>query len=754
MQSGVLGRIAREVRAALVSPPVVGAAYVTALAAWSGARSARVDTDVGDVRRAEAVEAFIARRFAGEVSRMKIGVIATALALGLVLGLVAEVLLRLRHPAPRLARRSALPALIESALLVAALHAALVGWAMADSPQLYAARWYAEGGLARTVQVIATDVLRPRGVVLATTALAMLYVRPARVAYLLHRALACVRRPLQGVLGEATKKSNLPLAALAIGASAFVDARRPASIAHAPAAGGAPSVANGHAPALAKASDGEPLNVLILAADSLRADRLDPRIAPNLTKLAARGTRFDRAYVSMPRTFPSWVTILTGRHGHHHGVRSMFPTWDERTKDFDALPSRFAKAGYATAVVSDYAGDIFARIELGFERVETPSFDFRQVIRQKVLERETPLLPVLHSHLGRRLFPAMRELSDAADPMLLADDVEATLRSMNDGPFFVTVFFSTAHFPYAAPAPYYAKYTDKAYRGRFKYHKPMGLGRAAELAPDADDIRQIHALYDGAVTAVDDAVGRLLRVLERRGIADRTIVVVTADHGETIFENGRGQGHGDHLFGDEGTHVPLVVYDPRYGADAKRASGLAPEGRHETRLVRDVDLAPTLYELAGVPPPADLDGRSLAPALRGEPIERRLAYAETGLWFTEEIPGLPSELRLPYPGVMGLTELDARHNTEIVLRKEMQPVTLMARHRMVRDERWKLVYAPTRAGVRYFLFDTESDPAELHDVAPSHPEEVARLRAELWSWMLEDSTMEQKDGYLVPRGQR
>jgi arylsulfatase A-like enzyme len=788
-----LGRIARTTRAALVSPPVVGAAYVTGLAAWSGTHTSGVDSDVGDPRRAEAIEAFIGDRFPIEVTRMKIGVVAMAIALGLVLGLVADVLLRLRHPAPRLARRSTLAALVESALLVAGLHAALVGWGMADSPQLYAERWYVQGGLARTVQVIATDVLRPRGVVLAALALAILYVRPARFVYLAQRQILFVRRPLREFLARIAKRSIVPVAAVGSAAGVLHEVAQPVHVAHAGRASGSESTTasmeaiataaarsdSGSAPAwastppasrrafgpaaaaasrgstlppLAKTKDGKPLNVLILAADSFRADRLDPRVAPNLTKLASRGTRFDRAYVSMPRTFPSWVTILTGRHGHHHGIRSSFPTWEQRAKDFDALPARFAEAGYATAVVSDHAGDIFGRIDLGFARVDVPRFDFRQTM----LERETPLLPVLHSHLGRRLFPVMREVGTAADPMLIADDVEAALRSMRKGPFFATVFFSTAHAPYAAPAPYYAKYTNRSYRGRFKYHKPMGLGRAAETAPDAEDLRQIQALYDGAVASVDDAIGRVLAALVRLDLAESTVVVVTADHGETIFDGGRGQGHGDHLFGDEGTHVPLVIYDPRLEAVSARKddAGLAPKGRCESRLVSDVDLAPTLYELTGVSPPGDLDGRSLAPALRGEPIEERLAYAETGLWLTEEIPGLPSELRIPYPGVMGLTELDAWPNTEIVLRQDMQAVTVMARHRMVRDERWKLVYVPTRTQVRYFLFDTERDPGELDDVAASHPDVVARLRAELWSWMSKDPAVEKKDEYLLPRGAR
>jgi arylsulfatase A-like enzyme len=351
-------------------------------------------------------------------------------------------------------------------------------------------------------------------------------------------------------------------------------------------------------------------------------------------------------------------------------------------------------------------------------------------------------MPVLHSHLGRRLFPVMRELATAADPALLADDVESALGAARKSPFFMTVFFSTAHFPYAAPAPYYGKYTSSAYRGRFKYHKPIGFGRHAELAPDDEDIRQIRGLYDGAVSAIDEGIGRVLRRLERLGLADRTIVVVTADHGESIFENGHGQGHGEHLFGDEGVHVPLLVYDPRLAGK---------EGRRVDRIVRDVDLAPTLYELAGIAAPSDLDGQSFAAALRGEPIAPRLAYAETELWFTEDVPGLAPELRLPYPDVMGLTELDSRHNAEVVLKRDMLAPTLVARHRMVRDERYKLVYVPTRGGEKYMLFDTVEDPGETRDVAQARPAEVQRLRAELWSWMLKDSAMEQREGYLVPR---
>ncbi|HEY2368240.1 MAG TPA: sulfatase-like hydrolase/transferase, partial [Polyangiaceae bacterium] len=467
--------------------------------------------------------------------------------------------------------------------------------------------------------------------------------------------------------------------------------------------------------------------------------RLTTAVAPHLSALASRGTRFDSAYVSLPRTFPSWVTILTGRHAHHHGVRTMFPRWEDRAKDFDALPERLRKDGYATAVVSDYAGDVFSRIDLGFDEVKVPTFDFKQLVRQRAIERQTPLLPILHSRFGRSLFPVLREMNVAADPRMLEEDAERALADVSRGgkPFFMTVFFSTAHFPYAAPSPYYARYTDPNYRGRFKYHKPVGLGGEAEL--DDADVAQVRALYDGAITSIDDAADRLLRALDARGLRDNTIIVVTADHGETLFDNGHGQGHGDHLFGDEGTHVPLVIVDPRHAVP-----------RRDGRIVRDVDLAATLYDLTGSRAPRDLDGVSVAPALDGKPTPDERAVAETELWMGE-VPALPDEYRLPYPALAHLTEVDTDHHDELVLRKDVEAVTTVARHRMIRDARWKLLYVPTRKGVKYMLYDVLADRGETRDVAAEHQDVVNAMRGALWQWMLEDARMVERGGYLVTR---
>src|SRR5205085_9309483 len=142
-----------------------------------------------------------------------------------------------------------------------------------------------------------------------------------------------------------------------------------------------------------------------------------------------------------------------------------------------------------------------------------------------------------------------------------------------------------------------------------------GLG--SEALPDDEDVTQIRALYDGAVTAIDDAVARVLGTLRSLGLDKNTIVVVTAAHGETLYDYGHGQGHGDHLFGDESTHVPLVVVDPRRKGTA-----------HSPAIARDVDIAPTVYDLTGIAPGPNLDGRSLVPILDGNAMPPVFAYAE------------------------------------------------------------------------------------------------------------------------------
>jgi arylsulfatase A-like enzyme len=586
---------------------------------------------------------------------------------------------------------------------------------MADRPALYASRFYAAGGLGRTVQVFATDVLGPGGVGLVALGAALVYARPLRLLALGRRASADSGRELR---------------------------RGAAALAVVGLAGAGPAKETG-APAEASTARGRP-NVLLLAVDGLRADGLEARVAPALTELAARGGRFERAYVSNPSAVPSWVTLLTGRYPHRHGVTSALAGADARARDKDGVPARLARAGYATAALSDASDDAFATVALGFTRVASPPFDRAASARAERLARHTALVPLLASPLGRSLLPETLAPLEGRDPGRLADDVAVALHalaSQKGRPFLLVASFGAARAPFAAPSPYYAKYTDRRYRGRFKYAGPEEIEVESPLARDPPsgppldeaDRRQLRTLHDGAVRAVDDGVARVLESLAREGLAGNTVVVLTAAQGDP----GDGEGRRD-LLGDASTHVPLVLYDPRIG-----------EGARVTRLARDVDLAPTLYELTGVPPPGDLDGRSLVAALRGRDLAPRVACAASALAPADaDVEG--AARRMPVPPLGELTEDEAGAERR-VLRPGAAEVLEVARQRMCRDERWKLVYAPTRQRAEYMLFDTLVAPAEARDVAADRPAEVSRLRAALSAWSLEDPRLEARDGSLVPR---
>jgi arylsulfatase A-like enzyme len=650
------------------------------------------------------------------LARTALGILGLSLSLGASVGCAAQGLLAL-HDALR-SLEAPRPVLRQAAVLmslVMVLHAALEAWGMAHDPALYAEAWYDHGIARRTIQVILTDVLGPNGVVLlASVGIGgWLFGPPKKWRSAAIRARAIASRHARLIAGGVTATAGVLLLLRA-------PAMRPAGT---------------------RPVDPRP-NVLVLAADSLRADRLDARTAPHLTSLAATGTRFDRAYSSSPASLPSWVTLLTGRFAHHHGVRSNFPSAVELSRDFDALPERLATSGYATGLVSDRAGEFFARINVGFTQLEVPDPSVGALVSEHALAKETPLMAVLQSRLGRITFPAMRGRMEAQDPRLLAQDAIRMMRRVEGPrPFFLMVLFSATGAPSAAPAPYYGAFTDRAYRGRYKYDRGTD-GRAREWPASAREQAQARALYDGAVLSVDEAAQSVLDAALGAGDARDTIIVVAANRGEGLYDGGRGVGHADGLFGDEGTHLPLLIIDPR-----RKCSHVEPS------LVRDVDLAPTLYELTGTAAPADLDGRSLVPALDGKPLVPRLAYAEMAPRLEEGVPGLPPELRLPTPSLAASTELEAPdvlHGGQLVLGSAARMLTLVARHRMVRDPRWKLLYVPTRRSVRFMLFDTASDPEEREDVAALHPEVVNRLRSELWSWVREDPSMAVRDGYFVP----
>lgn len=618
-------------------------------------------------------------------------------------------------------------------------------------PQLFTDSLYDKGGFRRDLQVGLTDVVPQAVLAWAGWLLLALFLLGPALAPRSRRWLTHLLRAVPARVRRARRPAAVAgaVGGLTLALAAPFLLHRNTAVADEPqeASGwaGVSASTPGAPPSPPSPPTGKPPNVLILAVDSLRADRVGPThgdVAPHLSRLAAKAVVFDEAHVTIPRTFPSWATLLSGRWPAHHGIRHMFPPATERAAVGPLLPERMAARGLQTAVVSDFSGEIFSRLGAGFATRDVPPFDMKVVLSQAGFNLHPFIAPYVASRVGHRLFPALAAAPENADPDRLADRViDAVERLSERGPFFVTAFFSTPHFPYAAPDPYYRRFTRPGYRGRYRYHKPVAaLGNQdGELSDEDRD--QIRGLYDGAVAAVDDAIGRVLATLDRRGLAGDTIVVILADHGENLYEPGNGMGHGEHLHGDQALHIPLVIYDPVHRFPAHRVPG----------IVRDVDVAPTLAALAGTTIEG-ADGVDLRPLLEGRESTLGLeAYAETELWLVPEGPGFRPDERLPYPPLPALVTLAP--DDDIVIDPALRDVTIAAKHRAIRTDRWKAIYRPTRDGVRWSLYDVRADTDERQDLAPSQPEVLAALQEKLFRWMMIDgSTVEA--GFVVPPADR
>jgi arylsulfatase A-like enzyme/Tfp pilus assembly protein PilF len=304
-------------------------------------------------------------------------------------------------------------------------------------------------------------------------------------------------------------------------------------------------------------------NVLLVTIDTLRADRVGAyghaaAATPTLDRLAREGVLVEEAVVQVPQTRPSHASILTGLLPYEHGIRD---------NSSPPLPARFAtlatvlKAqGYATgAAVGAYPVSRASGLDRGFDVFDDPF--------------------------------GSGESATARNPRTernAAEVVDAALRFLarpRQAPFFLWVHLFDPHHPYEAPAPY---------RARFRAQP-----------------------YDGEVAYTDAQLGRLFARLREQGALDRTLVVVTADHGEGLGDHGEDE----HLLFvyDSTLRVPLLM----------RLPGKLPAGARVRGQFRSVDLMPTILELAGRPPVRTSGLSRAAQLATGSAIPANESYAES-----------------------------------------------------------------------------------------------------------------------------
>ncbi len=491
-------------------------------------------------------------------------------------------------------------------------------------------------------------------------------------------------------------------------------------------------------------------DVLILGSDALRPDHFSGYgyhrdTTPAIDTLIREGVSFSRTYIEVPRTFPSWVSILTGQFSATHGIRHMFPTSRDLNRDFQSIVKIFRQKGYYTSVVGDYAADIFSRIDLGFERVDAPYFNFNTVIEQAILENHTFLLPFLTAKWGLALFPSLRDSAYFCPPYIVRDKVLSEIDRAGTRPFFVTAFFSSTHFPYAPPHPYYLQYADRKYAGQYRYFKQRTISLEGDSGYEKvrpTDVEQIRALYDGGLRAFDDAVGEILAQLKAVGRLDSTIIIILSDHGENLYEGNLGMGHGEHFRGHYSTRIPFIIRYPKTFLPGSEYTGIA----------RSVDIAPTVLELTGEKRPEYMEGISLVDAVLTKKDMKIVAYGETGIWFDNSLRDdlFFQKLRILYPDITGISEIDFHFDNQVILNDNYRHLVNFAKHCYVFDGRYKLIYMPLADRVAYELYDSMKDSDDLHDIAKSEKAQLARMKKLLFEWISRKGDVIQKNDYFFP----
>ena len=305
----------------------------------------------------------------------------------------------------------------------------------------------------------------------------------------------------------------------------------------------------------------EKYNFIIIGIDTLRADHLScygyvRKTSPNIDKIAEESIVFKWAFANGIPTHPAWTTILTGVHPLGHGIVTHMGS-AQLSEDIPMVQEVLRKEGYVTGAVDNMFlkyGDFYKWFTRGFH---------------------------IYSHPGG--IPAPE-----AGLKVQADDVtEYSIKVLKElldrrKPFFMFIHYWDPHSPYRPPKPYNKVFWQKE--------------------PPEDEKLLDYAIsqYDGEIQYVDDKIGELIDFLREKDLLESTVLFITSDHGENLQEHGDYMGHKG-LY-DNVTRVPLIMR--------------LPSGEKGVRedLVQHVDIAYTIYELAGVKPPIKIDGKSLVDA--------------------------------------------------------------------------------------------------------------------------------------------
>lgn len=427
-------------------------------------------------------------------------------------------------------------------------------------------------------------------------------------------------------------------------------------------------------------------NIVFILADDLGFNQIGaygdtPIKTPNIDKLAAEGIRFTQAYAGNTVCSPSRVALFTGRDGRLMENNSNAVQLNE----IDVTMAHVLKqGGYDTALFGKYSigsqMGVTDPLAMGFD-TWFGMYSILEGHRQypTILWKDGKKLRIEQNEGGKKEVYAQERFTEEAIDYISQD---------HENPFFVALCFSSPHAELAVPEKY-----KKMYEGTFEEKPYTGMSTGVESDKYAwyypEKVEKPFATFAGMVTALDDYVGQIRAALEKKGIADNTLIVFTSDNGPhnegggnpDFFEASKPyKGMKRDLY-DGGIHVPMIAWWP------KEISKPRVDGTPWTFA----DVLPTFAELAGVSlnevPRVKTNGVSIAPLLGAEPVDmpERLLYWEFGMHLGD-----------PNSGVVGEIFQAARRG------------------------KWKAVKYGAEKEVE--LYDIEADPGETKELSKDSPE--------------------------------
>jgi arylsulfatase A-like enzyme len=315
-------------------------------------------------------------------------------------------------------------------------------------------------------------------------------------------------------------------------------------------------------------------NVIFLIVDTLRADRLGcygyaKNTTPHIDAAAQQSVLFEQAYVPWASSLPSHASIMTSLPPHLHGA---FPNGNKLNPELLTLAKVLKAYGYTNGafVTNTLVGNQY-NFQLGFDRF----FDLTQI------EYENSTFDAwLHSLNIIRVIDEIRQID------IFTELATAWIERNKDKPVFLWVQWLYPHYPYDPP-PEFLKKVEPA----------NGVTDVVDKPQDRS------VLYDGEVAYTDFLVGRIIDKLKELSLLDNSLLVITSDHGENIYDHNVGRGHAGVY--DTSIRIPLIFRFPQQ----------LPVNKKVGQVVQSIDITPTILDILEIPKPKQFQGKSLKPLM-------------------------------------------------------------------------------------------------------------------------------------------